>query len=135
MTAPCAEAPGLFFSDARDNIVAAKAICATCPTRLACLQDALDRREEFGIYGGTTPDERKHMSAPRVCVHCSALLVGRQRKFCSKACEFASRKPATTNDGRTCALPECDAPLTRSGRQRYCTETHANRDYKRRRAA
>jgi WhiB family redox-sensing transcriptional regulator len=39
---------------------AAKAICSRCKVVDACLQWALDQREE-GIWGGTTDKERKRM--------------------------------------------------------------------------
>lgn len=39
----------------------AKAICAQCPALVACLEGALDRREEFGIWGGSGEDERRHL--------------------------------------------------------------------------
>ena len=38
---------------------AAKAICARCPVSRKCLDFALETGVEFGVYGGTTPDERK----------------------------------------------------------------------------
>lgn len=37
----------------------AKQACAGCPERAPCLAWALDKREQEGIWGGTTPDERK----------------------------------------------------------------------------
>ena len=53
----------------RAIVAAAKAICATCPVRDACLEYALDNNEEFGIWGGTTASQRDQMkwkrSAPR----------------------------------------------------------------------
>ena len=41
----------------------AKWICGHCPldVRLACLQLALDTRDEVGIYGGLTADERREV--------------------------------------------------------------------------
>lgn len=41
----------------------ARAICATCPIRLACIAAALDRAEweDHGIWGGTTPRQRRAM--------------------------------------------------------------------------
>lgn len=38
-----------------------KAMCAGCPVREACLQWALDN-EEYGYWGGTTTEERAHMT-------------------------------------------------------------------------
>lgn len=36
----------------------AKALCATCPVRLECLEYADDNDEREGIWGGLTPTER-----------------------------------------------------------------------------
>ncbi|HEV3353646.1 MAG TPA: WhiB family transcriptional regulator [Acidimicrobiales bacterium] len=58
-------APELFFpigttaSDVVADIEAAKAICATCPVQPECLRYAVETRQEYGIWGGTTEDERR----------------------------------------------------------------------------
>ncbi|MGN6088768.1 MAG: WhiB family transcriptional regulator [Actinomycetes bacterium] len=36
----------------------AKAVCATCTVREACLSWSLKVREPYGVWGGATPDER-----------------------------------------------------------------------------
>ena len=36
----------------------AKAVCADCPVRIACLRYALDEDISHGIFGGMTPAER-----------------------------------------------------------------------------
>jgi len=46
---------GLFFDEARQD--EAKAICNGCKARTACLDKAL-RSEPYGVWGGTTPEER-----------------------------------------------------------------------------
>jgi WhiB family redox-sensing transcriptional regulator len=43
--------------DKADAITDAKAVCASCPVRHACLNDALENGYE-GIWGGTTDAER-----------------------------------------------------------------------------
>ena len=63
-TLPCAsltlaESDKLFFSESPKRIAEAKALCAQCPATQRCLQYALDTEVEFGIFGGTTPQERK----------------------------------------------------------------------------
>jgi len=63
-TPPCAEltlkeSDTLFFSESPKRIAKAKAICATCPAISKCLDYALENEIEFGIFGGTTPQERK----------------------------------------------------------------------------
>ena len=50
------ESPDLFYDPARK--AEAKLVCAGCPVRGDCLDDALTRREELGIWGGLTPTER-----------------------------------------------------------------------------
>jgi WhiB family redox-sensing transcriptional regulator len=40
------------------QVSAAKAICATCPVRVTCLDHALSRPEPLGIWGGKSADER-----------------------------------------------------------------------------
>lgn len=37
----------------------AKIVCRGCPVRLRCLAEALDRRIEFGVWGGMTERERR----------------------------------------------------------------------------
>lgn len=37
----------------------AKMVCNPCPVRVQCLAEALDRRIEFGIWGGMTERERR----------------------------------------------------------------------------
>ena len=44
------------------DIELAKAICATCPVQQECLDFALKTRQEFGIWGGTTEDERRALA-------------------------------------------------------------------------
>lgn len=37
----------------------AKKICNGCPVKIECLAEALDRPEEFGVWGGYTVRERR----------------------------------------------------------------------------
>jgi WhiB family redox-sensing transcriptional regulator len=41
----------------------AKQVCATCVVRTTCLEQALDSGERYGIWGGLTDLERKHLRA------------------------------------------------------------------------
>lgn len=43
---------------------AAKAICASCPVREACLADAVKAADQHMILGGMTPPERRRAFAP-----------------------------------------------------------------------
>ena len=51
--------PGLFFDDSEIGVEAARAVCKLCPIRQFCLDWALTRPERYGVWGGTTQDERK----------------------------------------------------------------------------
>lgn len=53
--------PELWFPTNGDRATAerAKAICRICPVRSACLEWALAANERTGIWGGTTPNERR----------------------------------------------------------------------------
>lgn len=42
-----------------EKITEAKRICGMCPVRVECLTYAVERRQYFGIWGGTTEEERK----------------------------------------------------------------------------
>ena len=56
LVARCADGNGtltpLFFSDHVLDIARAKAICARCALREACLDEALEREEPWGVWGG-----------------------------------------------------------------------------------
>lgn len=50
---PChAHDPDLWFAENPVDIEAAKALCAPCPLRAACLAGALERAEPWGVWGG-----------------------------------------------------------------------------------
>jgi WhiB family redox-sensing transcriptional regulator len=44
--------PSLWFAEAPHELAQAKALCAQCPIRLACLSVAVDRGEFAGVWGG-----------------------------------------------------------------------------------
>ena len=44
---------------------AAKAVCAQCPVREACLEYALATDQPFGVWGGTTEAERRSIRRRR----------------------------------------------------------------------
>lgn len=52
--------PEVFFDDYQRE-TAAKAICHRCPVKSLCLEYALENDEVFGIWGGTTPSERRQI--------------------------------------------------------------------------
>jgi hypothetical protein len=69
----------LFFSDFKDfgrplsllqrqmiqNQVEAKIICSFCPVKQLCADYAILANEEFGVWGGLDPAERRAISSSR----------------------------------------------------------------------
>lgn len=60
--------PELFFLESklrgkekRAKEIAAKRICRTCPVITSCREHALNVPEFFGVWGGTTADEREEL--------------------------------------------------------------------------
>ena len=49
----------LFFSEDLGEIAQAKAICATCPAMVPCLEGAIARAEPWGVWGGQLLLERQ----------------------------------------------------------------------------
>lgn len=49
---PCQVSSQLFFAERSTDVDAAKALCADCPIRTACLLGAIERREPWGVWGG-----------------------------------------------------------------------------------
>jgi WhiB family transcriptional regulator, redox-sensing transcriptional regulator len=63
--------PELFFpiasgGPAAGQVARAKAVCGGCPVRGECLEFALETGQDFGVWGGTTADERRRMRRSRM---------------------------------------------------------------------
>ena len=43
----------------RERDALAKVVCAGCPVIQQCREDALTRREPYGVWGGLTEEERE----------------------------------------------------------------------------
>ncbi|WP_336158217.1 WhiB family transcriptional regulator [Amycolatopsis sp. VC5-11] len=55
----CAETDSeIFFPEKGENPKAAQRTCRNCDLRAQCLSYALATEQEFGVWGGTTPNER-----------------------------------------------------------------------------
>src|SRR5438270_4777966 len=54
-----------FFPDDDAGTAEAKAVCARCPVRTACLEFALAARQDDGVWGGLTAAERKRLRRRR----------------------------------------------------------------------
>ena len=55
----------IFFPETDGAAAAAKAVCATCPVREACLQFALITRQDDGVWGGLDENERRRLRRRR----------------------------------------------------------------------
>ena len=54
--------PDLFFADGNgERTAVALRICAGCPVRDECLEWALAARASFGVWGGTTEQDRRRL--------------------------------------------------------------------------
>lgn len=89
-------------SVAAKSTAAAKAICARCPIRAACLDDALATEvphSRFGVLGGLSADERAVRAGdkkPAVCKRCGRELATSRKRFCDNRCMRAHRADQKT---------------------------------------
>lgn len=60
-----ADDPDVFYPPDGSRGTKARRICARCPVRAECLEYALDADEEFGIWGGLDPRERRNLKRKR----------------------------------------------------------------------
>lgn len=51
----------LFFPERGEPTAEVKAVCRACPVREACLTYALDAREKWGLWGGSSERQRRRM--------------------------------------------------------------------------
>lgn len=59
---PCQENPELWFSEDRLERRAAVGICGTCPVQQECASLALESGEDHGVWGGSTPKDRRQLT-------------------------------------------------------------------------
>jgi WhiB family redox-sensing transcriptional regulator len=53
--------PEIFFSEESNTVKSARKICEECPVKTECLNDAIEKDDQFGIRGGLTARERKNL--------------------------------------------------------------------------
>lgn len=64
--ARCAQTdPDAFFPPKGGSTTEPKRICLSCPVRAECLEYALVNDERFGIWGGMSERERRHLARAR----------------------------------------------------------------------
>jgi len=62
--------PELFFplsstGGAQAHVNRAKAVCARCQIRQQCLDYAIESHQKYGVWGGTSEEERRLVAARR----------------------------------------------------------------------
>jgi WhiB family redox-sensing transcriptional regulator len=58
----CAQTdPEAFFPEKGGSVRDAKRVCRDCTVTVECLQEALDNREPFGVWGGLSERERRSL--------------------------------------------------------------------------
>lgn len=55
----------MFFPDTPEEMRAAKEFCRKCPVREACLEFALETRQDNGVWGGASEKERRRIRKQR----------------------------------------------------------------------
>jgi WhiB family redox-sensing transcriptional regulator len=61
--AACARVDGdAWFPEVGESNARAKQICNTCPVKEPCLQWALDNNEQYGVFGGTSRQDRQEIN-------------------------------------------------------------------------
>jgi WhiB family redox-sensing transcriptional regulator len=62
---PCTNFPDLFYGDngkaALADIRQAKKLCSTCAIQLDCAKYAVEAGEDYGVWGGLSPLDRKKL--------------------------------------------------------------------------
>ncbi|MFV0430216.1 MAG: WhiB family transcriptional regulator [Arachnia sp.] len=64
LQAKCRDMADALFPDGKDQ-KRARSVCLGCPVRSQCLAEALDNRIEWGVWGGMTERERRHLLRTR----------------------------------------------------------------------
>ena len=55
----------IFYPENEDHAEFALSVCGQCAVRIACLDYALDTREQQGVWGGATARDRRKMLRQR----------------------------------------------------------------------
>jgi WhiB family redox-sensing transcriptional regulator len=104
--------PALWFAEAPADLERAKALCAECPIRLACLSVAIDRAEYTGVWGGHIFDRGRIVPRKRPR--------GRPRKQSSDGAAAARPTPTPEHDMITsiAAVPDPDLDRVHAAAER-----------------
>ena len=53
--------PEIFYPETTGDALYARRVCVTCPVRQQCLNYAMETEDLYGIWGGTTRDDRRRI--------------------------------------------------------------------------
>lgn len=74
----------------------AMAFCGRCPVQGECLNEALSRGDQWGIWGGLSALERWELGGRRaMCARCDASFAptrGTRQVYCSRPCAVAAKQ-------------------------------------------
>jgi hypothetical protein len=113
MTLACQSDPDLFFSDKREEIALAKALCRDCPMLEACREAGWG--QEYGVFGGMDPADRmatdpdRQKTGIKLAEEISAAL-----DDYAAGLDPQARERATQNPG-VCIVASCTKPRRRYG--------------------
>lgn len=87
----CAQTdPEIFFPDMGGPLTAAKAVCAQCPVRSECLEDAVSTGDvDYGVRGGLSPANRRKLMRQREarpCFDCRTIIPKGSTEIRCEAC-------------------------------------------------
>lgn len=118
--AACREEPSRRFVDPADDaeVRAALSVCQRCPVREPCLDTALSHRVEadVGIWGGTTPGQRRQIRRDRL--QPEAVRDGNGRRATARL-QDSSRETPPARTGRPTEVRRLAAPEITVARDKY----------------
>lgn len=85
------------------TIAAALAVCHSCPVETECRRWAISNGEDWGIWGGTLPADRRDATGrarrkppppPRTCIHCGGTFTPLTvpQRYCADECRRAAER-------------------------------------------
>jgi hypothetical protein len=99
--------PELFFPAPTEDPRPALGVCRTCAVRGACLAAALESGEAEGVWGGTTPEERRVMRVVWRTMRAEERAAERAAaERAAEQAEASASVPIVLPAGETCGPPE-----------------------------
>lgn len=110
--AECRGLTSLFFTGRGESTNEAKDVCATCPVRAQCEAFAIESGELFGVWGGKTERQLRHLRrrrfTPRYRLDTAAPERDGNGRWLSKAAPIQHGTPTGYGQHRYRNEPACD---------------------------